>query len=148
MIQRALMPVFPVFYSRNRFYLHPIDVWIGRKSSWNKVLMMGLHPTYVKDNYLEELTCKKWINKRKFYAVGEIESICIGTKPICSATNRLKKQIHSAKQYKLLIVIHCREAFDEILKFLGGRKIGIVWYFFIVLQVLIGFKDFITWSWE
>ena len=36
-------------------------------------LMMGLHPNYVKENYIEELEIvKKHLNDRNFYAVGEI----------------------------------------------------------------------------
>ena len=36
-------------------------------------LMMGLHPTSVKENYLEELAhVKEWIDKKDFYAIGEI----------------------------------------------------------------------------
>ena len=36
-------------------------------------LMMGLHPTHVKDNYKEELKhVEEMLAKRKFYAVGEI----------------------------------------------------------------------------
>ena len=35
--------------------------------------MMGLHPTSVKENYEEELAiCKKWLDKEKFIAIGEI----------------------------------------------------------------------------
>ena len=36
-------------------------------------LMMGLHPTYVKENYLEELAhVEAQLASRKFFAVGEI----------------------------------------------------------------------------
>jgi TatD DNase family protein len=36
-------------------------------------LMMGLHPTSVKENYNEELAhVKEWIDQRNFYAIGEI----------------------------------------------------------------------------
>jgi len=39
----------------------------------NVFLMMGLHPTYVKENYLEELQhVEEELSKRKFYAIGEI----------------------------------------------------------------------------
>ena len=39
----------------------------------NVFLMMGLHPTYVKDNYLEELQhVENELAKRKFVAIGEI----------------------------------------------------------------------------
>ena len=36
-------------------------------------LMMGLHPCYVKENYLEELAhVEAQLGKHKFYAIGEI----------------------------------------------------------------------------
>ena len=36
-------------------------------------LMMGLHPTSVKENYKEELALvKTWIDQRNFFAIGEI----------------------------------------------------------------------------
>jgi TatD DNase family protein len=42
----------------------------------------GLHPTHVKENYLEELQHVEEAAKRKFYAIGEIGLIYIGIKPI------------------------------------------------------------------
>jgi len=40
----------------------------------NTFLMMGLHPTHVKENFEEELAfVKKWLDKRNFYAVGGID---------------------------------------------------------------------------
>jgi Tat protein secretion system quality control protein TatD with DNase activity len=48
----------------------------------NVFLMMGLHPTYVKDNFFELQHVKDELN-RKFYAMAKLVSICIGTKPIC-----------------------------------------------------------------
>ena len=36
-------------------------------------MMMGVHPTHVKDNYLEELShVKEQLQLRKFIAIGEI----------------------------------------------------------------------------
>src|SRR5690606_21200411 len=36
-------------------------------------LMMGLHPTHVKEDYLEELALvEEWLSKRRFHGVGEI----------------------------------------------------------------------------
>jgi hypothetical protein len=55
-------------------------------------LMMGLHPTHVKENYLEELQhVEEEAAKRKFYAIGEIESIYIGIKPIVRTTDRFQE---------------------------------------------------------
>jgi TatD DNase family protein len=51
--------------------------------------MMGLHPTYVKENFEQELQhVADELSKRKFYAT-EIGLICIGTKPICHSSKLL-----------------------------------------------------------
>jgi TatD DNase family protein len=87
-------------------------------------LMMGLHPTYVKDNYLEELHhVEKELAKRKFFAIGEIGIDLYWDKTHLEAQQiAFRKQIQLAKQYKLPIVIHCREAFDEIFEILEEEK--------------------------
>lgn len=87
-------------------------------------LMMGLHPTYVKDNYLEELQhVENELAKRKFYAVGEIGIDLYWDKTHLKEQQiAFRKQIQLAKQYKLPIVIHCREAFDEVFQILEEEK--------------------------
>lgn len=87
-------------------------------------LMMGLHPTYVKENYLEELQhVEEELSKRKFYAVGEIGIDLYWDKThLPEQQIAFRKQIQLAKQYKLPIVIHCREAFDEIFEILEEEK--------------------------
>jgi TatD DNase family protein len=90
----------------------------------NVFLMMGLHPTYVKDNYLEELQhVENELSKRKFYAIGEIGIDLYWDKTHLKEQQIVfKRQIQLAKQYKLPIVIHCREAFDEIFEVLESEK--------------------------
>lgn len=87
-------------------------------------LMMGLHPTHVKDNYLEELQLvAEELSKRKFFAVGEIGIDLYWDKThLPQQQDAFRKQIQLAKQYKLPIVIHCREAFDEIFEILEEEK--------------------------
>ncbi|MBC7747394.1 MAG: TatD family hydrolase, partial [Methylotenera sp.] len=87
-------------------------------------LMMGLHPTYVKDNYLEEVQhVENELAKRKFYAVGEIGIDLYWDKTRLKEQQiAFKKQIQLAKQYKLPIVIHCRDAFDEVFEILEEEK--------------------------
>jgi TatD DNase family protein len=87
-------------------------------------LMMGLHPTHVKDNYKDELAhVKDLLSKRSFIAIGEIGIDLYRDKTTleiqCEA---FRIQINLAKQYKLPIVIHCREAFDEIFEILEEEK--------------------------
>jgi TatD DNase family protein len=87
-------------------------------------LMMGLHPTYVKDNYLEELEhVENELAKRKFYAIGEIGIDLYWDKThLTEQQIAFRTQIQWAKKYKLPIVIHCREAFDEIFEILEDEK--------------------------
>lgn len=90
----------------------------------NVFLMMGLHPTYVKENYLEELQhVENELEKRKFYAIGEIGIDLYWDKTHLKAQQiAFRKQIQLAKSYKLPIVIHCREAFDEIFEILEEEQ--------------------------
>ncbi|MGL2987912.1 TatD family hydrolase [Flavobacterium sp. RSSA_27] len=90
----------------------------------NIFLMMGLHPTYVKDNYKAELAhVASQLAKRKFYAIGEIGIDLYWDKTHLKEQQiAFRQQIQWAKQYKLPIVIHCREAFDEIFEILEDEK--------------------------
>ncbi|MBG6133047.1 TatD DNase family protein [Aquimarina sp. EL_43] len=94
-------------------------------------LMMGLHPTHVKENYKEELVfveneLKKRSNNevdKNFYAIGEIGIDLYWDKTFLKAQQEaFKYQIQLAKKYKLPIVIHCREAFEEIFEVLESEK--------------------------
>jgi len=87
-------------------------------------LMMGLHPTHVKEGYIEELKhVEDMLAKRKFYAVGEIGIDLYWDKSTLDIQKKaFKHQIQLAKQYKLPIVIHCRDAFDTIFEVLESEK--------------------------
>lgn len=90
----------------------------------NIFLMMGLHPTHVKENFEEELKhVEEELNKREFYAVGEIGIDLYWDKSTLEIQQEaFKRQIRFAKDRGLPIVIHCREAFDEIFEVLEGEK--------------------------
>ena len=90
----------------------------------NVFLMMGLHPTSVKENYEEELVhVEEQFEKRNFFAVGEIGiDLYWDTSTLESQKKAFKRQIQLAKKYKLPIVIHCRDAFDEIFEVLETEK--------------------------
>jgi len=61
--------------------------------------------------------------KRKFYAIGEIGiDLYWDTSTLEIQKKAFKQQIQLAKQYKLPIVIHCRESFDEIFEVLETEK--------------------------
>ncbi|WP_203256322.1 TatD family hydrolase [Hyunsoonleella ulvae] len=83
-------------------------------------LMMGLHPTHVKDNYKDELKhVEELLSKRQFYAIGEIGiDLYWDTSTLDIQKEAFKYQIRLAKKYQLPIVIHCRDAFDEIFEVL------------------------------
>ncbi|QCE40767.1 TatD family hydrolase [Psychroserpens sp. NJDZ02] len=87
-------------------------------------LMMGLHPTHVKENYKEELEhVVDMLTTHKFYAVGEIGIDLYWDKStLAIQQDAFRQQIKLAKEYKLPIVIHCREAFDEIFEILEEEK--------------------------
>ena len=58
---------------------------------------------------------KKWLDKRNFYAVGEIGiDLYWDTFFLKQQQIAFKTQIQWAKEKGLPIVIHCRDAFDEI----------------------------------
>ena len=90
----------------------------------NIFLMMGLHPCYVKENYLEELKIvENELARRKFYAIGEIGIDLYWDKTTLEIQKlAFRHQIQLAKKYKLPINIHCREAFDEIFEVLESEK--------------------------
>ncbi len=90
----------------------------------NVYLMMGLHPTYVKENYLEELAhVETEMARRKFYAVGEIGMDLFWDKSFLKEQQHaFQHQIQLAKKYQLGINIHCRDAFDETFEVLESEK--------------------------
>ncbi len=90
----------------------------------NVFLMMGLHPTHVKENYKEELAfVAAELARRKFYAVGEIGMDLYWDKSFQKEQQEaFEYQINLAKKYKLPINIHCREAFDETFEVLERFK--------------------------
>jgi len=87
-------------------------------------LMMGLHPTSVKENYQNELKhVEAQFKKRTFYAVGEIGiDLYWDTSTLEIQKKAFKRQIQLAKQYNLPIVIHCRNAFDEVFEVLEKEQ--------------------------
>jgi len=125
MIQRAINN------GVSRFFIPAIDSSctqrmydLERDYPNNVFLMMGLHPTYVKDNYKEELQhVEDELARRKFVAIGEIGIDLYWDKThLAEQQFVFRRQIQLAKKYKLPIVIHCREAFDEIFEILEEEK--------------------------
>ncbi|MUH38107.1 TatD family deoxyribonuclease [Zobellia amurskyensis] len=90
----------------------------------NIFLMTGLHPTHVKENYEDELRhVEEMLEQRNFYAVGEIGIDLYWDKTFLKEQQEaFRRQIQLAKKYKLPIVIHCRDAFDEVFEVLESEK--------------------------
>jgi TatD DNase family protein len=82
--------------------------------------MIGLHPTSVKENYLDELTIiKKELKKRKYYAIGEIGIDLYWDKTFSKEQEyALRYQMTLGKEFNLPIVIHTRSSFDEAIEVL------------------------------
>ena len=115
----------------SHFFIPAIDSnYTGRmyqleKSYPNLVsLMAGLHPCYVKDNVEEELEkVFEQLNTRSFCAIGEIGIDLHWDKTYLKEQQKaFSRQIELAKEYELPIVIHCRDAFDEVFEVLDQQK--------------------------
>jgi TatD DNase family protein len=116
-IERFFIPAIDSTYTKSMLQLE--------KDFPNHIfLMMGLHPTHVKENFKEELAhVEEMLSKRKFYAVGEIGIDLYWDKSTLDIQiEAFRHQINLAKKYKLPIVIHCRESFDEIFNVLEQEK--------------------------
>jgi len=91
----------------------------------NMFLMMGLHPTHVKADTMEDELAfvESELARRKFYAVGEIGIDLYWDKSTLGIQQQaFKRQIQLAKQYQLPINIHGRDAFDEIFEILESEQ--------------------------
>ena len=116
-VSRFFIPAIDSSHTKSMLKLEedfPLDVY----------LMMGLHPTSVKENYLEELAhVKEWIDKKDFYALGEIGiDLFWDTSFLKQQQEAFRTQIKWAKEKKLPIVIHCRAAFEAIFEILEAEK--------------------------
>ncbi len=106
-----------------KFYLPNIDSTsidgmhqLEKEFPENCFAMMGLHPCSVNANVEEELAIvKSWLDKRKYKAIGEIGIDLYWEKAFLKEQQHaFKMQIQWALDHNYPIVIHCREAFDEI----------------------------------
>lgn len=80
--------------------------------------MIGIHPTSVNEDYAEELEVfEYWIQKQKFYGVGEI-----GIDLFWDDTFRkeqiivFEKQLLFARDYNLPVSVHIRESYDLVME--------------------------------
>jgi TatD DNase family protein len=114
-----------------KFYLPNIDsssiegmLQLEQQYPNNCFAMMGLHPCSVGENVNDELTIvKQWLDKRKFVAIGEIGIDLYWDKTfINQQLQAFETQIRWALEFGYPIVIHCRDAFNEIFEVLKSFK--------------------------
>ena len=102
----------------------PMVLELAQKYPANCFAMMGLHPCNVKANFQEELDfIGQAIRENKIYAIGEIGIDLYWDKTTLEIQQEaFISQISMAKALDLPIVIHCRDAFDEVYETLLKEK--------------------------
>ncbi len=115
----------------NRLFLPNVDVasiamideMLARYPE-NCFAMAGLHPCDVKEDFHSLLeTIYNSMEGRKIVAIGEIGIDLYWDKTsLARQVDAFKQQIGWAKKLDLPIVIHCREAFDEVFEVLEAEK--------------------------
>ncbi len=86
--------------------------------------LMGLHPTSVKENWQEELEIiKQELDNGKYYGIGEIGIDLYWDKTFLKQQKEVfQTQLQWAKQKKLPVSIHIRDAFDEVFEIVEQEK--------------------------
>ena len=116
-ITRFFVPAIDSSYTQRMYDLE-------KKYPENIFLMTGLHPTHVNNDYNKELDhIVQQLDDREFFAIGEIGIDLHWDKTTIELQqNAFRFQIQLAKKYKLPIVIHCRDAFNEVFDILELEK--------------------------
>ncbi len=114
----------------SRFFLPAIDsayipamLQLQQQYPENIFLMTGLHPTHVKEDFEKELDqVRLMLAEHRVFAIGETGIDLYWDKTfIQEQKEAFAMQIRLAKRHKLPIVIHCRDAFDEIFEVLEAE---------------------------
>lgn len=97
--------------------------------------MIGLHPCSVKKDFERELyIVEQWLGKRSFIAIGEMGTDLYWDKTFWEQQREaFLVQAKWAIQYRLPLVIHCRESIDEtitLLKPLVNDRLGGIFHCF------------------
>lgn len=112
--------IFPAIDSTHFDDMHDLK----NKYPDNIYLMSGLHPVDVKENYKEELEfVVNSLKSHSYVAIGEIGIDLYWDKTyLKQQQDAFEFQIRLAIKHDLPIVIHCREAFDEIFEILDKEN--------------------------
>jgi TatD DNase family protein len=88
--------------------------------------MMGLHPTSVKTNFVEELELvEKELEKGGYFAVGEIGIDLYWDKTFREQQQfAFRHQLKLAKKHNLAVAIHSRDSFEDIYKIVEEEQDG------------------------
>ncbi len=88
--------------------------------------LIGLHPTSVQKDYKEELSVVEyWLDKQKFYGIGEIGIDLYWDRTFFEEQKEaFRHQIRLAKSRNLPIVIHVRESFNEVYEIVKDEQNG------------------------
>lgn len=114
-----------------RFFLPAIDsTYISAMLALQKeypdrmFLMAGLHPTHVKQDFETELKAvEEMLQTHKCWAIGETGiDLYWDTTFLKEQKAAFARQLRWAKKLDLPIVIHCRDAFDEVFEVLEAEK--------------------------
>jgi TatD DNase family protein len=88
--------------------------------------MIGLHPTSVKANYLEELAVVEKelkVNRSSYYAIGEVGIDLYWSQEFeGNQTAAFTRQLDLAIAYDLPVIIHTRNSFDEAVKVIAEKN--------------------------
>ncbi|MCW3807270.1 TatD family hydrolase [Plebeiibacterium marinum] len=114
-LEKILMPNIDVESIKAMMDLHD-------KYPENCIPMMGLHPTSVGEGYQKQLDeMFGQLQKHRFCAIGEIGIDLYWDKTYLSQQlEAFRIQLNWAKEFELPVVIHARDAFDEIFQVLDG----------------------------
>lgn len=82
--------------------------------------MIGLHPTSIQEDYLDQLkSISDQLRQNPFIAIGEVGLDLHWDKTfLLQQKDAFVRQIELSRNYQLPLVIHCREAFTEIIDIL------------------------------
>lgn len=99
---------------------------IAQRFPLNCYPMMGLHPCYVKDNYLDELSIvETQLATNKFVGVGEIGLDFYWDRTYAAQQRHaFEQQIDWALQYDLPIIIHSRSSTKECIDIVRKKQNG------------------------
>lgn len=102
----------------------PMVIGLAEKYPGNCFPMLGLHPCNVKENYQNELLLiKNALSSKKIYAIGETGIDLYWDKTtLVWQEDAFIQQISWARERGLPVVIHCREAFEEVYEIVHREK--------------------------